>query len=333
MRALRGPAARARQDAVVEFWRQGKSMSVIAAMLSIPISNVQHYVRCARKGNPDRVPRRRRERTEVESIVQQVAALRRQKRSYREIALELGISRDVVASYVRLGLASGLIPRSASSLVTGAQIQEIIAQNAAGISCCEIGRRMGVSHQNVSRILHMAGVAPRAVILRQQLTSQILTLWKAGWKTNAIADAFGTTAKNVRAIAYYAAAKNPALRRNASPFNAAEVGHITALRRQGYSGVEIAEVIDSDYSVVRRAVRKIAKSEPGLALDRRWIAKNRLPEVLLLMAQGLPSAAIAERFGIPRESMIRLLYQLRRRAKTRGAVIRPGVEVQSFPEG
>jgi hypothetical protein len=87
------------------------------------------------------------------------------------------------------------------------------------------------------------------------------------------------------------------------------------------NGAEIAELMDVNHTVVQCAIRKLAQSEPGLALGKRLIAKNRLPEVLLLMAQGLPPASIAERFGVDRASMARFLYKLRRRAKTRGGLV------------
>jgi hypothetical protein len=88
--------------------------------------------------------------------------------------------------------------------------------------------------------------------------------------------------------------------------------------------VEIAELMDVDYTAVQRAIWKLAKSEPSLRPDRTLISKDRLPEVLLLMAQGLPAAEIAERFGVGRRSMITLLYKLRRQARSRSVFLGPG---------
>jgi hypothetical protein len=126
--------------------------------------------------------------------------------------------------------------------------------------------------------------------------------------------------------------KNPALRRKAPSLSAAEIERIAALRREDYSGAEIAALIDVDYTAVKRAIHKLAQSEPGLSLDNGLIAKHRLPEVLLLMAQGLPPAVIAERFGVGGLSMIKLLRRLRHQAKTRRGSISPGVELQLLPE-
>jgi len=160
------------------------------------------------------------------------------------------------------------------------------------------------------------------------LKSKILTLWEAGWTSDAIAVFCCTTADNVRAAACQAARKNPALRRNAPRLSAAEIERIAVLRREDhYSGAEIAELMDVSVAVVSRAIRKLAQSEPGLALDRGCIAKNRLREILLLMAQGFPPAVIADRFGVYRPSMHALLYRLRRRAKTRRGLVSPGVKL------
>jgi len=91
-------------------------------------------------------------------------------------------------------------------------------------------------------------------------------------------------------------------------------------------------MITFDRNAHKRVIRKLAQSEPDLALDRNWIAKNRLPEVLRLMAQGSPPAVIAKQFGITKDSVVALLSKLRRRAKTRGGLISPEVELRSLPE-
>lgn len=182
-------------------------------------------------------------------------------------------------------------------------------------------------------MLRNADVAP-SYVARQQLKPKILALWQAGWKSDAIADVCGTTANYVRGVARRAAMKNPAFRRQPQPLSAAEIGQIAVLRREDhYSGKEIAELIDVSYPVVTRAIRKLAQSEPGLTLDRRLIAKNRLPEVLLLMAQGLPPAAIAQWFGVSTTTMQILLWKLRRQAKTRGGLVNPGVELRLLSGG
>lgn len=430
---------RARREAVVEFWRQGRSTAVIAASLGLAEDTVSFYVRCARKANPDAVPRRQRgpltavERAEIlflraegrslgaiacslgvatmsvhrtlrkaamgqatgeprpssgavawqivamwkagytggaiadrlglvrvsyvyeiirrmapelrrqkerrargQSILQQVVTLRQQQRSYRDIACELGVTPNIVMNYVRRGLASGAIARR-DPLLTGAQKQEILAlYSRGGISGREIARRFNVKDDVVYGVLRPAGFAPGVAARqrRQQLEPKVLALWEAGWRAEAIADFCGTTADYVRDVAKVAARKNPAVRRRARPLSATEIERITVLRREGnYSGPEIAELIDVNYGVVTRTIRKLAHSEPGLSLDNRLIAKKRVPELLLLMAQGLPPTVIAERFGVDRRSMAKLLYMLRYRARTRGSFVRPGVELQLLPEG
>jgi DNA-binding CsgD family transcriptional regulator len=233
---------------------------------------------------------------------------------------------------VHRGLTFGTIARR-GPVVSNAQKQEIIALNAVGgISGREIARRLNVSTDTVYHVLRLAGFAP-SMVARQQLKSKILALWEAGWKSDAIAHVCCMTVNNVWAAANRAAKKNPALRRQAPPLSAAEIERIAPLRRENYySGQEIAQLMDVPYQAVHRIIRKLAQSEPSLSLDKRLIAKNRLPEVLRLMAQGLPPAAIAERFGVGQESMIRLLYNLRRRAKTRGSLISPKVKLELLPE-
>jgi DNA-binding MarR family transcriptional regulator len=232
------------------------------------------------------------------------------------------------------GHASGAIARRVP-IVSDAQRQQIIALNATGgISCIEIARRFNVDKHAVYRVLRRAGVKSSAVARSQQFKPRILELWQAGWKADAIAHACGTTLKNVWATAYRAAKKNPALRRQAPPLTPAEIERVVALRREGhYSGAEIAQLMDLNHGAVTRAIRKLAQSDPDLALDARLVSKSRMSEVLLLMAQGLPLALIAERFDVDRASMAQLLYRLRHRAKTRGGLVSPGVKLELLPDG
>jgi DNA-binding CsgD family transcriptional regulator/DNA-binding MarR family transcriptional regulator len=317
---------------IVAMWEVGHTARAIADVFGL--ASVEYVYEIIRRMAPElRLTRLKERQARGQSMLQQVAALRRQKRSNREIAHELGITSAQVGHYVQRGLASGAIaPRR--RIVSVVQAQEIIALNAAGgTSGREIAHRFGFDRHTVSRILRIAGVTDAVIARREQVRPRILALWEAGWKSDAIADVCGTTVNYVRRVAHQAAMKNPAFRRQARPLCAAEIERIAALRRENYyTGAEIAELIDADYDVVRRAIRKLAQSEPGLALNKRLITQNRLPEVLLLMAQGLPSAVIAERFGVGRMSMHTLLHRLRRRAKTRGGLVRPGVELQLLPE-
>jgi DNA-binding CsgD family transcriptional regulator len=314
---------------IVTMWETGHTARAIADRFGI--ADIDYVYEVIGRMAPG-LKRRKELRARGQSMLQQVAALRRQKRSNREITYELGITRDTVTHYVRRGQATGEIARR-RPVVSNAQAQEIIALNAAGSICGrEIARRIGVSHTTVYRVLRIAGVAPSIVARRQQLKSRILALREAGWKNDTIASVCGTTCQKVRDVASQAARKNPALRRQAPPLSAAEIERIAALRREDcYNGAEIAELMNANHRAVTNTIRKLALSEPGLSLDRRLIAKDRLPEVLLLMAQDLPPAAIAERFSVGRTSMRRLLYKLRRRAKNRGALVTPGVELRFTP--
>jgi transposase len=297
-------------------WEAGYTARAIADGLGL--ANVDHVYSTIRREAPE-LRRQKERRARGQSTLQQVAALRRQRRSNREIAHELGITRGLLEHHVRRGLASGAIARR-QRIVSATEAHEIIALNTVGsISCREIACRFGVHVQTVYRVLRIACVAPSTITRRQQLKPKILALWQTGGNSEAIAHLYGVTADYVRGVARRAAMKNPAFRRQGPRLTAAEINRIAALRREStYSCAEIAEIIDVHYSSVQRAIRKLAQSEPGLALDRGLIAKNRLPEVMLLMAQGLRPAIIAERFGVGREAMYKLLYRLRRRAKGRG---------------
>jgi DNA-binding CsgD family transcriptional regulator len=324
------PAIGAIRSQIVAMWEAGHTARAVADRFGL--ARVEYVHRVIGRMVPE-LRRQKEHRARGKNMLQQVAALRQQNRSYREIACALGIPLYTVTYYVHRGLTFGTIARR-GPVVSNAQRQEIIALNAAGGSSGrEIARRLNFSPDTIYRVLRLAGVAP-SVVAQQQLKSKILELWEAGWKSDAIADVCGITVKYVWAAAYQAARKNPALRRQAPPLSAAEIERIAALRRENhYSGREIAQLTDVAYPVVHRVIGKIAQSEPGLGLHKRLIAKNRLPEVLLLMAQGLPPAVIAERFGVDRASMRALLYRLRRRAKNRGGLVSPGVELQSLPEG
>src|SRR5215471_19056589 len=144
----------------------------------------------------------------------------------------------------------------------------------------------------IHRVLRRAGVKSSAVARSQQLKPRVLELWQAGWKADAIAHACGTTVKNVWATAYRAAKKNPALRRHAPPITPAEIERVVALRREGhYSGAQIAQLMDLNHGAVTRTIRKLAQSDPDLALDTRLVSKSRMSEVLLLMAQVFTTGA------------------------------------------
>lgn len=316
---------------IVAMWEAGHTGHAIADELRL--SRIDYVYEIIGRTAPER--RRLKGRLErVLRMQQQVIALHQQKLTHRKIAHELGISRSLVAYYVQRGLASGTIARC-EPVVSDAQAQKIIALNAAGnITGVEIARRFAVDKSVVYRVLRSAGVQPSVFTRRRQLEPKITALWEAGWKSNAIADACSTTPRYVQKIAAQAAQKNPALRRLGPRLSAAEIERIGAFRREGgYSGAEIAELLDVEYNTIIRTIRKLARSDPGLALHSRLVAKNRLPEVLLLTAQGWPPAAIAERFSVSPALMRDLLWRLRHRAKTRGSRVSPGVELQPVPEG
>src|SRR5947209_1844840 len=234
----------------------------------------------------------------------------------------------MVTGYVSRGIASGAIARHIPD-ADDAKKQEILALNAAGIFGREIARRVNVKVETVSYVIYRAGVEPAFTAYRRELNPKILALWEAGWKSDAIAAACGVTVDQVRSVAKHAAVRNPTFRRQAPRLSVAEMDRIASLRREGcYSSAEIAELMDVDYAAVKRAIRKLAQSESGLLPDRTLLPKNRIPEALLLMAQGLPPKLIAEHFGVDGSSMTAWLREMRRRAKRRIGLVRRGVALQ-----
>src|SRR5215471_12437391 len=175
---------------IVTMWEAGYTARAIADRFAL--GRIQYVYEVIGRIAPEVRLRRQKERSAREqNMLQQVAALRRKKRSNREIAHELGITLPMVQHFVRRGQAAGTIERR-NRVVTNAQSEEIIALRAAGISGREIARRVNLSYDTVYSVLHHAGISPRA--RRRELEPKILALWEAGWKSDGIADVCGTTA-------------------------------------------------------------------------------------------------------------------------------------------
>jgi len=310
---------------IVAMWKAGHTASAIADTLGlICVGSVYQVI-----GRMAPELRRQKEhQARVQRLVQQVAILRQQKHSHRAIACELGITRVMVKKYAHRAIAAGAFVGRGPG-ITKAEAREIIALNAVGnISGVEIARRLGVKKDAVYRVLRLFGVAPSIIAKREQLKPKILALWEARWTSDAIARVCNMKANTIRAIAHRAVLNNPAYRRQAPRLSPDEIQHIVALRREShYSASEISELTGVSYPAVTRLFRELSQSEPGLSLNRTLIAENRLPEVMRLMAQGMSTAQIAKRFGVTPEFMKKLLYRLRQRARSRGTLISPGIEL------
>ena len=143
------PAAGAIAPQIVAMWEAGHTARAIADTFGL--ARVEYIYEVIGRMAPELKLKRLKERqARGQRMLQQVAALRLQKRSNAEIAHELGIPLLMVRRYVRRGLTSGAIaPRRRIASVV--QVQEIIALNAAGgISGLEIARRFGFDHHSGS---------------------------------------------------------------------------------------------------------------------------------------------------------------------------------------
>jgi transposase-like protein len=142
MTSPRGAALRARREAVVELWRQGRSTAVIAATLGITVATVLKDLQCARKANPDAVPRRhRRPLTAVQRA--EIRVLKAEGRSPAAIARALSV--DWMSVYRALRKAAMAEAAGDPRPVVGAIGAQIVAMWEGGHTGRAIADRFGLA--------------------------------------------------------------------------------------------------------------------------------------------------------------------------------------------
>jgi DNA-binding CsgD family transcriptional regulator len=304
---LRGAALRARREAVVELWRQGRSAPVIAARLGLTVITVRNDVKRARTANPDGVPQRQRAPLTAVQCAE-ICVFKAEGRSPAAIARALRVSDPSVRRALRIA-AMAETARDRHPAI-GAIGSQIVAMWEAGHTGPAIADRFGLAR--VEHVYRAIGrLAPELSMRRhnerkergQNMLHQVAALHEQSRSYREIACALGIPLYTVRYYVHRGHAFGTIPRRGPLVSNAQRQEIMALNAAGGISGCEIARRLNFSPDTVYRVLDLAGVAPSGVA--RRQLKSK----ILELWETGWKSDAIADACGVTVKYVYATAYQ------------------------
>lgn len=179
-----------------ELWLAGCKLDQIGAEAGLAKSSVSVWAK--RLGLPSRRGPRTRPQSNRVVDHERIVAMAREGRAYHEIGRAVGCS----TKYAHCIARRHGVPRRQHSAASLPQRDIVRAYCEGGMSSNEIGKRTGLAHSTILRVLRLNGVRIRGCAARHECTPEqlrrVLALWNRGWSQADIGAAMGLRVWQVR---------------------------------------------------------------------------------------------------------------------------------------